>query len=530
LTADTVISLGARWAVIDGDNAAVLPSIPDCSVDAIVTDPPAGIAFMGKDWDHHKGGRDAWIAWLRGVMAECLRVLKPGGHALIWAIPRTSHWTMTAVEDAGFEIRDCVYHAFGQGFPKSLSVSKAIEAHVVTGGKSSPRDIADARDASGQGLPSDGESHAFKASGDESKQGVYRNAPGARWDPTTPEAAQWEGWGTALKPAVEPWILARKPLDGTVAANVLKHGTGAINIDGCRVGTEARFNGPARAAPGTFNASPGSGDGYTGATVTGRFPAHLTLSHNPDCREVGTRKVATGTTYEPTGDRSPDRVAVSSTKMLGRTVGYADADGMETISAWECSEGCAVAMLDAQSGESCPSGGAIRAAMGYGGSAGQGSVRPVRKDSGGASRFFYTAKASRSDREEGLAGMPTGQRDETRDPEAPGANNPRNRGGQARANIHPTVKPTDLMRWLVRLITPPGGIVLDPFTGSGSTGKAAALEGMRFIGVEREAEYAAIARARIAHAYEHGTKLARKQPLAKGVAFAPATISDPAAE
>jgi len=515
LTADTVISLGARWAVIDGDNAAVLPSIPDCSVDAIVTDPPAGIAFMGKEWDYHKGGRDAWIAWLRGVMVECLRVLKPGGHALIWAIPRTSHWTMTAVEDAGFEIRDVVYHAFGQGFPKSLDVSKAIDK------------------AAGAARPIVRERSYTLANDGGYSGGLNTSAPRSLscevTTPATPEAAQWEGWGTALKPAVEPWILARKPLDGTVAGNVLRHGTGAINIDGCRVGTEARFNGPARAAPGTFNASPGSGDGYTGATVTGRFPAHLTLSHNPDCREVGTRSVRRnlidGNVKTAATDAAPEWGTMSGSRSIGSIV--------ETIPAWECSEGCAVALLDAQAGPlksgewkgqetGSVTGHALHAK----------TARPYFRapDSGSASRFFYTAKASRSDREEGLAGMPTG-------PARTSMNTKNGEGdrfdGQStpvRANIHPTVKPTDLMRWLVRLITPPGGIVLDPFTGSGSTGKAAALEGMRFIGVEREAEYAAIARARIAHAYEHGTKLARKQPRAKGVAFAPATISDPAAE
>lgn len=464
MTADSVISLGARWAVIDGDNAEALPSIPDCSVDAIVTDPPAGIAFMGKEWDHHKGGRDAWIAWLRGVMAECLRVLKPGGHALIWAIPRTSHWTMTAVEDAGFEIRDVVYHAFGQGFPKSLDVSKAIDK------------------AAGAARPIVRERSYTLANEGGYSGGLNTSAPRSLscevTAPATPEAAQWEGWGTALKPAVEPWILARKPLDGTVAGNVLKHGTGALNIDGCRVGssgggTQCDRRDPRGACLGHRNAGQStSGETYhrhaSECHDQGRFPAHLTLSHNPDC----------------------------------------DA---------ECSEGCAVAMLDAQSGAIATSkpGTVFRrtqkAADVYGDhTADVGREQVAYGDSGGASRFFYTAKASRSDREEGLAGMPTGQRDETRDPDAPGANNPRNRGGQARANVHPTVKPTDLMRWLVRMITPPGGIVLDPFAGSGSTGKAAALEGMRFIGVEQTPEYADIARARIAHAYDFGTSLKRK--------------------
>lgn len=641
MTADSVISLGARWTVIDGDNAAVLPTIPDCSIDAIVTDPPAGIAFMGKEWDHHKGGRDAWIAWLRGVMAECLRVLKPGGHALIWAIPRTSHWTMTAVEDAGFEIRDVVYHAFGQGFPKSLDVSKAIDRAA-----GAERPVVGVRTFTGSAALSTAEKGGTYVSGTESA-GARREVDVTA--PATPEAAQWEGWGTALKPAVEPWILARRPLDGTVAANVLKHGTGAINIDGCRVDGIARI-------PGSIRAKRSCAPNVDGAEVpcgtvpapdphpSGRFPAHLTLSHNQDCREVGTRRVPTGTTYEPTGERDQDHwgraVPISPSKMLGRITGYADADGMETVDAWDCSEGCAVAMLDAQGGvasrffavfdgredgssttiNACgnantraASTSAGRSTVGSEGSSRTGgfgsmsggpfpldgtsttetatlsitmsktssacppnSIETTTDESGKTTpsptddasgarntgrsnhsrteqrgrskgtastasethcgsgeqriasvitptcgntegverpspRFFYTAKASRSDREEGLAGMPTGQRDETRDPDAPGANNPRNRGGQARANIHPTVKPTDLMRWLVRLVTPPGGIVLDPFTGSGSTGKAAALEGMRFVGVERDAGYADIARARIAHAYDFGTTLKRKK-------------------
>lgn len=524
MTADSVISLGARWAVIDGDNAEALPSIPDCSVDAIVTDPPAGIAFMGKEWDHHKGGRDAWIAWLRGVMAECLRVLKPGGHALIWAIPRTSHWTMTAVEDAGFEIRDVVYHAFGQGFPKSLDVSKAIDK------------------AAGAARPIVRERSYTLANEGGYSGGLNTSAPRSLscevTAPATPEAAQWEGWGTALKPAVEPWILARKPLDGTVAANVLKHGTGAINIDGCRVDGMAR-------SPGSIRAKRSCAPNVDGAEVpcgtvpapdphpSGRFPAHLTLSHNPDCREVGTRSVRRNLIDGNVKTAATDAAPEWGTMAGSRSIGSID----ETIPAWECSEGCAVAMLDAQSGAIATSkpGTVFRrtqkAADVYGDhTADVGREQVAYGDSGGASRFFYTAKASRSDREEGLAGMPAG-------PARTSMNTKNGKGdrfdGQStpvRANIHPTVKPTDLMRWLVRLITPPGGIVLDPFTGSGSTGKAAALEGMRFIGVEREAEYAAIARARIAHAYEHGTKLARKQPLAKGVAFAPATISDPAAE
>lgn len=440
-----------------------------------------------------------------------------------------------------------------------------------------------------------------------------------------------------MKPAVEPWILVRKPFPGTVAENVLAHGTGALNIDGCRVGT----GGDKGVWPVTDREKTDENLGPKAPVLTdqakGRFPAHLVVSHNEDCRKVGTRQVPTGTTYEPTGERDQDHwdraAPISPSKMLGRITGYADADGMETVDAWECSEGCAVAMLDAQSGvasrffavfdgredgssttiNACgnantraASTSAGRSTVGSEGSSRTGgfgsmsggpfpldgtsttetatlsitmsktssacppnSIETTTDESGKTTpsptelnaddasgarntgrsnhsrtgqrgrskgtastasethcgsgeqriasvitptcgntegverpspRFFYTPKASRSDREEGLGDIAPRQRDETREPGTAGADNPRNRGGKMRANFHPTVKPTGLMRWLVRLITPPGGVVLDAFTGSGSTGKAAMLEGARFIGFEQDADYANLARHRIQYA------------------------------
>lgn len=361
--------------IYNGDCIEVLRTLPDNSVDSLVTDPPAGISFMGKDWDHHKGGRKQWTAWMAEVMTECLRVMKPGAHGLVWALPRTSHWTGSALEDAGFEVRDVVSHLFGTGFPKSMNLKKA-------------------------------------GAGDA-----------------------WEGYGTALKPAHEMWFLVRKPIsEKTVASNVLKWGVGGLNIDGCRI--EVSSSDPNHRKPSVDwkNANTpmvtnfGSGGRPKEAlNLSGRFPANLVLSHNPDCEDD------------------------------------------------QCSLSCAAAMLDAQSGP-CKTGDIKPGTLqGFGGSAntyGSGRVASEYKSDSatGASRFFYCAKISTSERNAGLV--------ETK-------------------NVHPTVKAQRLMRYLCRLITPPNGVVLDPFMGSGSTGVAAKSESFKFIGIEIDPEYVEIAKKRI---------------------------------
>jgi site-specific DNA-methyltransferase (adenine-specific) len=301
-----------------GDCLDVLKRMPSNYADSLVTDPPAGIAFMGKEWDKDKGGRDAWVTWMTGVMGEAMRVLKPGAHGLVWALPRTSHWTATALENAGFEVRDVVMHLFGTGFPKSHDISKAIDKAAGI-----DREIIGTQGIPGGGLGSG----IADSTGSHKYTGNILSNIGV-----TEGAKQWQGWGTSLKPASEHWILVRKPLsEKTVAANVLKHGTGAINIDGCRIGT----------------------------IENGRFPANLILD-NED--------------------------------ILGNN-----------------------------------------------------------------SRFFYVAKASKSDK---------------------GVD-----------NTHPTVKSTALMGYLIKLVTPPGGVVLDPFMGSGSTGVSAVRQGFSFVGIEQEPEY-----------------------------------------
>lgn len=384
---------GAVSQVVDCiNNLDALPVMDEGCVDAIVTDPPYGLGFMGKSWDKTLPDPRTW--------AECLRVLKPGGHALIFGAPRLYHRLVCAVEDAGFEVRDCLLWLFGQGFPKSLDVSKAIDGHLG----------AERTEVVGQ--------HACPGSLGTTAYGKMDRKPVDLLAPATPEAAAWAGWGTALKPAYEPILLMRKPLIGTVAQNVLAHGTGGINVDACRV--EGAYQTRDRRTDGGASMFGTRAGGGAFVDAAGRWPANVIMDE-----EAG-------------------------------------------------------AILDEQSGIRTTHGGTVKAhhaAMGYTGSAGFSGEREVRASSGGASRFFYCTKASRSEREAGLEAT----------------------DGQ-RANTHPTVKPIALMEWLVRLVTPPGGLVLDPFCGSGSTGVACARLGVRFLGMELDQGYAELARMRIAHA------------------------------
>lgn len=345
-----MMPVGQRWKLHHGDCLEVMRSMPDASVHSVVTDPPYGLAFMGKKWDYDVPMVEFW--------AECLRVLKPGGHLLAFAGTRTQHRMCCRIEDAGFEIRDMIAWVYAQGFPKS---------HNLDG--------------------------------------------------------QWQGWGTALKPALEPVTVARKPLDGTVAANVIEHGCGAINIEACRIPTNGETPTGSGSDAGWCISTPG-GNGGNVTPPSGRWPANLI--HD------GSDEVVRGFPHSGNGKGTP------------------------TIAKRQRNKGWC---------KSSPGGG-VDGIDNYG-------------DSGSAARFFYSPKASKADREDGLDGFDM---------------RPNKR------NTHPTVKPTDLMRYLCRLVTPPGGIVLDPFMGSGSTGKAAVLEGFRFIGIEREVEYVAIAKARLEHA------------------------------
>jgi DNA modification methylase len=450
--------------LILGDCLEELKKLDTDSLDSLVTDPPAGISFMGKEWDEDKGGRKQWINWMTQVMQECMRVMKPGAHGLVWAIPRTSHWTATALEDAGFEVRDVVTHIFGSGFPKSMDISKAIDKAA-----GAEREVI--------GKSNRHTSRAFGSGEGDADYGTFKGGVPDITAPSTPEAKQWQGWGTALKPASEHWILVRKPLEEkTVAGNVLKHGTGGINIDASRIGTEPRtysLNGNIK------NGNFGNGANQPASqrdhvTVSGRFPANLVLSHNDDCEETGTKKIKgiTGGT-KPHKKEAPITQHGGFKETANRPYfNHASADGTETVSAFECTPGCAVAELDEQSGVlksgGFPNDGGMRTHNGVYGKPNLRKNGDIGPNSGGASRFFYCAKASKKDK---------------------GVD-----------NTHPTVKSSTLMSYLIKMITPPNGLVLDPFMGSGSTGVSAIKEGFRFVGIEKDPQYFEIAKKRVFHA------------------------------
>lgn len=391
-----------------GDCRDVLPLL--APVSAVVTDPPYGLSFMGKRWDYDVPPTDLW--------ALVLDRLLPGGHLLAFAGTRTQHRMAVRIEDAGFEIRDMLAWVYGSGFPKSLDVGKAIdkaagaERRIIAEGAPVKRMIPGA---------------------DQHATGSWIKDNGRVFVPTTTEPAteaarQWDGWGTALKPAFEPITLARKPLAGTVAANVMEHGTGALNIDGCRVGMGGEDT--RRNARGGDNGLIGSGTfkirerrAEDQQERAGRWPANLI--HD------GSDEVVT---------------LFPQTTSVGHTPAARGRGGLSTS-----------------------------------GHAGQDGIAERHHEAGSAARFFYCAKAAASERGDG--------------------------------NNHPTVKPLALMRWLLTLVATPGGLVLDPFLGSGSTGVAAADLGLRFVGIERERRYFDIACERIARAQAQGQLLPHDEPI-----------------
>jgi site-specific DNA-methyltransferase (adenine-specific) len=444
--------------ILVGNNLEILPTLPDNSVDSIVTDPPYGLSdnkfvaetitrwvngerdfvpdgkgFMGKSWDAFVPPPALWD--------QCLRVLKPGGHLLAFFGSRTQDIGGLAIRMAGFEIRDSIGWIYGSGFPKSMDVSKAIDKAAGAVRKET-------------GLPNGNNSCLGGSNCNCETNGISfsQTRHPANTEPATTEAEQWQGWGTALKPALEPIIVARKPLIGTVAENVLTYGTGGLNIDSSRIGTETvGWQGAGRNVSATTGASQGGeqggynyGDGKA-RPVQGRWPANIVL--DPYTAEL----------LDEQSGKTQSKAANRGLQVSGQAGGLAGANP-------NYKEG-----TDSMRGHN---------------------------DSGGASRFFYVAKASKRDRNEGLEGMPLRKSDQRSDKaagiwvdmEAP------------KQNFHPTVKPTALMEYLIKLVTPPRGTVLDPFTGSGSTGKAAVLNGFDFIGIEMTEDYVPIIEGRLKHA------------------------------
>jgi len=401
----------------NGDCRVVMATLPDNSIDAIVTDPPYELGFMGKKWDA------SGIAYDLEVWRQALRILKPGGHLLAFGGTRTYHRMTCAIEDAGFEIRDCLMWLYGSGFPKSLNICKAVDKL-----QGNVREVFENPKAKQQ---------------TEAKGGVYGDYEATTH--ITKGTSEWEGWGTALKPAVEPIVMARKPLTGTVAANVLEWGVGGLNIDGCRIGSRAEE--PQITSAKKTGNTYGKIDSPGGKILDqGRFPANILLDEE-------------------------------AARMLDEQSGVLTSGAIKT---------------GRPSGTHFSIGGEI----GY-----RFAQYDIPADNGGASRFFYVAKAGRGERDDGCEDMDmqSGGEITNRVDGSAGLNNPRAGAGRTSGwrNAHPTVKPVELMKYLINLVSRDCQTVLDPFMGSGTTGIACELLNRKWIGIELSTEYCEIIKSRI---------------------------------
>jgi site-specific DNA-methyltransferase (adenine-specific) len=432
--------------IIQGDCLEVLKSFPENSIDALITDPPAGIAFMNKHWDGDKGGREHWIAWLAEIMREALRILKPGAHGLVWSIPRTSHWTGMALEDAGFEVRDCVYHCFGSGFPKSLNIGKKVdrilgnerdeyidENFLKRNPQSNHKD--DYKESSGNPSWKDGDQAAIRTKGH----------------------SEFEGFGTALKPAIECWWLIRKPLsEKNVALNCLKWGTGGLAIDECRIETNDNNgrNNPCNVDNSSVFKNDISGlrkPFISNGNNLGRFPANFIHDGSPEILKLFPSPHGAG--YKTDGKH--------------------------------CKGGANSALFGSAKNDID--------AMRFG-------------DSGSAARFFYCAKASRSERNAGCDGLPDIENHGHYAQDEWSRNNMGNLPDSQRKpvkNNHPTVKPLALIEYFVKLISRKGQTLIDPFAGSGTTGLACKKLNRNYILIEKEAEYIPIIKSRLKYEETH---------------------------
>lgn len=567
--------------LILGDCKDSLKKFPDNYFHSVVCDPPYGLEFMGKEWDrltaptggatftqdgmgkgfkalpsysgspnpicrNCKGsqrGNDrkgfkrcrcdnpdfpnlkikqakAMQEWHLAWVTEVLRVLRPGGILLAFGGSRTSHRLACAIEDAGFEIRDSIIWMYGSGFPKSLNVGKAIDK--AAGAK---REVVgrrtDGRYAYGFEGTANRPTGAQADTVDAKRIGGFVSDKAIITAPATDDAATWDGWGTALKPAHEPIVMARKPLsESTVAKNVLRWGTGALNIDASRISPTGERLGGGGEKKATFKKSEGWSrpwmqdekhvkqhaqkviDNVEHASALGRWPANLVLVHHDDCKEVGTKKIKGHKGYPngPGGFYSKEYQENSqvtadwnqfSTKEHDKPwKGHADEHGNETIPDWDCHPECPVRVLDEQSGDRPSTMTGAKEGKDYTSKArssglfGHMKQGNLYSDSGGASRFFYQAKASNRERfflckDCGVVG------------------NKRKLHTDHNIVFHPTQKPLALMSYLVRMVTPPGGRVLDPFMGSGTTVVAATTDGFQATGIEKEQDYVTIARSRL---------------------------------
>lgn len=508
----------SRHTLIHGDCIEAMRLMPDNSVDAVVTDPPYGLGFMGKKWDALPPGLD--------FAREAFRVLKPGGHIIAFGGQRTIHRLTCALEDGGLEIRDLIGWAFWSGFPKSLNVSKAIDKAAGSAGVSHYTGANNKNKVFGAGMG-----------------GGQTTAP---YESATPEAAQWEGWGTALKPCIEPAILARKPLAGTVAANVLEWGTGALNIDGCRYGygdsawpgpggvneSKPVINGGAipRTAYGSFASDAGVAMTFGTSHDLGRWPANIYYCPKASRRE---REAGLNAGNMVCSCKPRSEAWASADQSQNTTSGKAASAGLDTTesnatadSSWPTdgsgSRSTAQSPTATTSTTSTATGSTTTSPTCNsltGSPTSESTAGANSETASGGSRAAGAASSSESGPMIGTSAKRGGPSTAGVAPATSGSSSSQSERGVCgrcgrwtmpptgeRFGIHPTTKPIALMRWLVRLITPPGGVVLEPFAGSGTTMVAAELEGFRCIGIELEADYLPIIQGRLEHAIRHGER------------------------
>lgn len=431
-----------NYKLYHGNMLDMLDVIEPNSIDSIVTDPPYELNFMNKGWDN------AGISFQKETWEKCLTVLKPGGYLLVFGGSRTFHRIACAIEDAGFEIRDTIMWLYGSGFPKSMNISKGLEAKEKLGnsGTRNKRKIEQS---------CDGKEYNLRQT-NNGVMGKVIETTRKEYKPSTELANKWYGWGTCLKPSFEPIIVARKPFKSSLVDNIIKYGVGGLNLDECRIGNQQRFSPSATIGKSgiyNWNTRTNENKDYKGKTVNGRFPANTILTYD----ETDFDEVCGGFPNTKSSYNKDSKHETEIHRDNADILKY----GFKT-------------RIDSSS----------------------------YNDSGSASRYFYCAKASKRDRDEGLDFF-SAKVDCDRNPKLESANVPMNRSNNPRKNTHPTVKPTSLMQYLVRLVTPNNGIIFDPFNGSGSTGKAVMYENYdhnknyKYIGIEIADEYLKISKARI---------------------------------
>jgi len=483
-----------RSVLYNGDCYKKLKKIKTCSVDSIVTDPPYGLSFMNKAWDYDVPSVKKF--------KQMLRVAKPGAYMLAFAGSRTFHRMACNIEDAGWELRDCIMWSYSSGMPKGLNISKAIDKKA-----GATRKVIGKK--KGRTLLS-----GIVTAGRETEETEIDLT-----EPATEEAKRWDGWNTCLKPSFEPILVAIKPLDGSYVQNILKWGVGGLNIKDTKIGKQKRYNALAKNSSSmlvTRNKKNEKGEKIEGETVEGRWPSNIILSHHTKCKFLGMKKIKSSSVSKNKIESTDNKKKKDKYKGYGfshekkKQFGYYDEDGMEEVENWKCVDECPCKIINNQYKELLRND--LKKIKGKFSSFFDIEELPnnISPDDANVSRFFYCPKPAVSEKHKGM--------DLTYE-EVIKLLKPKPELKKKikkmfkkwdNENIHPTIKPTNLMKYLIKLVTPKNGMVLDPFMGSATTGVSAIEDGFRFTGIEREFKYYIISKIRTKLAYKEFKKNKKK--------------------